>query len=146
MAFSEDLVRAYRIVAPRWVASAFSGEGARRHGGRWNSPGRPLVYLAGSPALAALEMLVHLPSPGSRAKPYRILEASIPQVCVKDMASTGSTVSAGDAWIDDAPSLALRVTSMLIPEEPNYLINPAHPDLSRIRIGEAVEFRFDQRL
>jgi len=40
-----------------------SGEGARRLGGRWNSPGRPLIYLAEHPALAALEVRLHLDLP-----------------------------------------------------------------------------------
>ena len=47
----------------RWAPTAFSGEGARLGGGRWNSPGVPLVYLAGTLELAELEVLVDLPSP-----------------------------------------------------------------------------------
>ena len=40
-----------------------TGHGARVFGGRWNSPGRPVVYLAEHPALAALEVRVHLDLP-----------------------------------------------------------------------------------
>lgn len=146
MASSREFLTAYRIVAPRWVATAFSGEGARRYGGRWNSPGRPVVYLAGSRALAALELLVHLPSPRSRAKPYRILEARIPIHPIRDGAIDGDPLSVGDSWIRQKRFLCLRVPSVLIPEEPNYLLNPAHPDMPRVRVGEPVDFRFDGRL
>lgn len=146
MASSREFLTAYRIVAPRWVSTAFSGEGARRYGGRWNSPGRPVVYLAGSRALAALELLVHLPSPLSRAKPYRILEARVPVKLIHDGDPGGNPVSAGDSWIRNEASLSLRVPSALIPGEPNYLLNPAHPDMSRVRLGEAVDFHFDSRL
>ncbi|MBX9737808.1 MAG: RES domain-containing protein, partial [Phycisphaerales bacterium] len=38
--------RAFRIVQSRFKQDAFSGEGARIHGGRWNSPGIPAVYLS----------------------------------------------------------------------------------------------------
>ncbi len=55
---SDDCVEAYRLVAPKWAASALSGEGARLYGGRWNSPGRAMVYLSTSRALAALELRV----------------------------------------------------------------------------------------
>lgn len=51
---------AYRICKTKYVATAFDGEGAFRFGGRWNTRGTRLIYTAGSLALAALEMLVHL--------------------------------------------------------------------------------------
>ena len=38
-----------------------SGYGAYLYGGRWNLPGRALLYTAGQRALALLETLVHLP-------------------------------------------------------------------------------------
>jgi RES domain-containing protein len=50
------------LIQAEYAAHAFDGEGARLYGGRWNSPGRPVVYTAGSLALAALEVLVHLKS------------------------------------------------------------------------------------
>ena len=53
-------VRAWRLVAPRWLDTAFTGEGARIAGGRWNGKRSPVVYLGGSLALAALELLVHI--------------------------------------------------------------------------------------
>jgi hypothetical protein len=40
-------------------AVAFSGEGARRFGGRWNAPGRPVVYVSLRLSLAALKTLAH---------------------------------------------------------------------------------------
>lgn len=147
MASSEEPLRAWRIVAPRWADSAFSGEGARKYGGRWNSPGRAVVYLAGSRALAALEMLVHLTTPDSRAKPYVLREARIPREWIADPGKRGEDpVTAGDRWLASRRSLALRVPSVLIPEEPNYLLNPAHPEFRRVRFGAATEFRFDPRM
>lgn len=146
MASSENRVAAYRIVAPRWRNSAFTGEGAANYGGRWNSPGRRAVYVAGSRALAALEMLVHLTTPGSRAKPYLIFEVSIPAAAIIGAPATDRPVETGDAWLRSGRSPALRVPSVLIPEEPNYLLNPLHPGFSRIIPGMPREFLFDHRL
>src|SRR5437773_8858571 len=55
-------LRAWRIVKAKHAATAFSGDGSKRFGGRWNSSGFPAIYLAGSTSLAILEMLVHLQS------------------------------------------------------------------------------------
>jgi RES domain-containing protein len=52
-------MRALRIVKKRHALTAFSGDGARAYGGRWNFPGVPMVYAAQSRALAALESLAH---------------------------------------------------------------------------------------
>lgn len=149
MASSEETIASYRIVAPRWAATAFSGEGVRKYGGRWNSPGRSVVYLAGSRALAALEMLVHLTTPDSRKKEYRIIEARFPASMVRDAPSLSVGIPSmryGDDWIAAGKTLSLRVPSALIPEEPNYLLNPMHPDFTKVVIGEATDFHFDPRL
>jgi RES domain-containing protein len=52
-------MQAFRIVKARHAAAAFTGEGARQYGGRWNHRGTPMVYAAQSRALAAMEALAH---------------------------------------------------------------------------------------
>ena len=49
------MLTAWRIVQAHRITSAFTGEGARRYGGRWNHKGVPIVYAAGSLSLAAIE-------------------------------------------------------------------------------------------
>ena len=56
------IVSAWRITKRKHARDAFTGEGAREFGGRWNNPGTAIVYTAQSQSLAALEMLVHLDS------------------------------------------------------------------------------------
>lgn len=165
MASSADLskppggiVRGFRLVAPRWADGAFSGEGARRFGGRWNSPGRPVVYLAESRALAALELLVHLTTPLSRRKPYRMIEIHLPASCVVDYPASllpgdwrrsppgNGTTDIGDDWYDAGSQLALRVPSAVVPEEGNFLVNPRHPDFPKTRIFPPAPFGYDARL
>src|SRR5271167_4984639 len=53
-------MRIWRLCRSVYAAEAFSGEGARRFGGRWNSRGVPMVYCSSSLALAAIELFVHL--------------------------------------------------------------------------------------
>jgi len=153
-----DYACGYRIVAPRWAHDAISGEGARKFGGRWNSPGRAMTYLGGSRALAALELLVHLTSPLSRAKPYRIIEVKVPVKQIanyplgvlpegwRESPAPSSAAMIGDDWLDVCGQLAMRVPSVLIPEETNILLNPNHPHFKKVISGEMLEFRFDKRL
>lgn len=155
---NDAIVSAYRIVAPRWSHDALSGDGARKFGGRWNSPGRAMVYLGGSRALTALEMLVHLPTPLSRAKPYHIIEVKIPEHLIanyplsllpsgwRNSPPTQNTCMIGDDWLKAGGQLALRVPSILIPEESNILLNPLHPDFNQITQNKPSDFSFDTRL
>jgi RES domain-containing protein len=52
----------------------------------------------------------------------------------------------GNTWLDRATACLLRVPSALVPSEGNFLINPAHPDVSRLRIVRKTAFRLDSRL
>jgi RES domain-containing protein len=55
-------------------------------------------------------------------------------------------VGLGDAWLTTGRTLALQVPSALIPEEPNFVLNPAHAAMSQLHIGEPKVFHFDARL
>jgi len=148
---------AWRIVKPHRVADAFSGEGARLYGGRWNSIGSSVVYAAESKALAALEILVHMDDDCLMDEylciPIRLdtrlarhLDMkSLPENWRKMPPST-STQSLGDAWAAESLSAVLVVPSVLIPGESNYLFNPRHPNFGKLRIGAPEPFEFDPRL
>lgn len=148
--------QAWRIVKVRHAATAFDGEGARRYGGRWNSTGTRLVYTSGTRALAALETLVHLNPPIVLqyvaipvAFDAALVETIPPSALPADWTEAPpppSTRRTGDLWVTQARSAVLEVPSVIIPGEPNYLLNPAHADFKRIRIGGAEPFSFDPRL
>ena len=150
-------ITAWRIVKQKNEKTAFSGEGARLYGGRWNSPGTTLVYTAQSQSLAALEMLAHLDSADLLGQ-YVFFDVTIEDsmVAVLDPSSLPKNWRAepppnklrllGDAWADAATSVALRVPSSIIPAESNYLLNPKHLDFAKLQIGKAVPFRYDARL
>ena len=148
---------AWRIVRATLVSSAFSGEGARVYGGRWNSQGTAVIYVSEHESLAALELLVHLtPLPADdRYRSFRIewedkLTEYFP---VKNLRAnwnaeppTVQTMQIGDDWVHAGKSVALAVPSVLSTSEMNFLLNPKHPDFKKIKISQPVEFRFDSRL
>lgn len=134
------------------------GEGARLHGGRWNSEGVPVVYLSSSLSLAALEYLVHIDIEDAptdlialkvevpdTASAEEIEMESLPEdwFSVPDHAAC---VELGDAWIKRGDSLLLRVPSALIRVESNVLLNPNHADAATVRVLSSTPFAFDTRL
>ncbi|HET6610330.1 MAG TPA: RES family NAD+ phosphorylase [Rhodopila sp.] len=124
-----------------------SGEGARRLGGRWNSPGRPLIYLAEHPALAALEVRVHLDLPFDLLPAdYVLLSISVPDGSIRDTASAADTVATGNAWLAARDTAALRVPSVLVSYAFNVLLNPLHPAAADAAIASIEPFCFDPRL
>jgi len=151
-------VTAWRIVKQKKPPrKAFDGEGARLYGGRWNSPGTAMVYTAGSQALAALEMLVHLDAADLLGK-YAFFEVTIEETLIRALAEADLPRNwrsdppppklrrMGDAWAASAVSVALCVPSVVIPTEQNFLLNPKHPDFAKLQFGKAVPFRYDARL
>lgn len=151
------MITIWRICTKQHIRNAFSGEGAASNGGRWNSPGTPVVYTAGTQSLAALEILVHTADPndlidlGYVAIPVELDEemvADVPRLPRNWMTYPAplATMRLGDAWINAKTSVVLRVPSVVIPSESNYLLNPAHPDFGRLSIGKPIAFAFDQRL
>lgn len=150
-------VQAYRIVKDRLAKDAFTGEGARLYGGRWNSPGRPVVYTASSASLAMLEMLVHLEARDLLRK-YVLMEVEFhdslvtavnPQSLPGDWRSSPPAPEVqqfGDDWAASNNSAVLRVPSVIVPRESNYLLNPRHPQYGEITIGKKQPIEFDPRL
>jgi len=145
------------LVKSRHVAAAFDGEGARLHGGRWNSPGTRVAYASDSIALAALEVLAHLQSTAV-LQAYSLATIRFPEECVEVLETTSLPVrwrrfptppenqAIGDQWGAEGRSLILRVPSAIIPSATNFLINPSHPKFGKIVIGRPERFAFDPRL
>lgn len=150
-------IAAWRIYKPRHRRTAFTGEGARLFGGRWNSKGFPVVYTAGSVSLAQLELLVHLQSnevlDHYRLRPcsfddvhvFRLDPARLPRNWRHDPAPAALR-KIGDEWIASQRTPVLAVPSAVVPNELNFLLNPAHPDFTAVTIGDEVRITFDPRL
>ena len=153
---SVKFLEVFRIVTQRRVVDAFTGEGARLYGGRWNPKGIPVVYTASTRSLAMLEMLVQ--DQPLRAR-YVIIAARIPlNVRVERIATSvlpGDWAAPervdelrvmGAHWITRAKSAVLCVPSAVVPNEFNFLLNPVHADFARISRAVAKSLTTDRRL
>jgi RES domain-containing protein len=148
---------AWRIVRAARVNSAFTGEGGRVYGGRWNSRGTAVVYVSEHESLAALELFVHtMPLlPTERYLSFRLEweDKMTEYFSLKNLppswnaeAPTFETMKIGDDWVRRGISVALAVPRVLSTSEKNFLLNPRHSDFKQIKISKAIEYRFDPRL
>ena len=144
----------YRFVSPIY-RNDISGDGARKKGGRWNSPGFPVVYTSTAISLSLLELLIYNSS-------YEVIRVNmLMQITVPENLMQSLSVNAlkqtwqkdidysrfiGNEFLKTKKSLLLKVPSAIIPEETNVLINPAHPDFKKVKIIKASPFQFDTRL
>jgi RES domain-containing protein len=146
--------------ARRYPADDMSGAGAASRGGRWNDRGTAVVYSSESRALACLETLVHLDDGGLPLNRYlvridipdpvwkaarRETPATLPVGWDAEPASITS-VTLGNSWAQSRGSAILRVPSVIVPEEENILINPAHPDAAGITASKVRRWLYDPRL
>ncbi|HTP29331.1 MAG TPA: RES family NAD+ phosphorylase [Anaeromyxobacteraceae bacterium] len=150
-------MRVYRLANLRDPTNAFSGEGARRVAGRWHPAGLAIVYTSSSQALALLEVLVHAELSQLKTIGYAFA-VDIPDELIEtpDLKSlpagwnhprrSDHARAFGLEWAASKRSLALAVPSVIVPQERNVLINPAHPDFRALAIGNAVPLPFDERL
>jgi RES domain-containing protein len=149
------LIIASRLCRP--AHGAFDGAGGLLREGRWHERGHRIVYAADSEALAALEILVHLSSVGQFPE-YICVKASIPESFVIDIRDfdrlpadwnrrdPGETRAIGTRWLLESSSVVLKVPSIVVPRESNYMLNPIHPRFSEIEMSQPLAFEFDVRL
>jgi len=147
----------WRLTRKTYADDAFTGEGARRFGGRFNSPGTRVVYAADSLALALIETLVGLVDYEDlydyvffRAE----LDARHVDVLPPEDLPDGwdarppkaASRQVGDAWLGERRSVALQVPSVVVPHSFNYVLNPEHPAFHEIDIADAETLPVDPRL
>lgn len=126
------------------------------YGGRWNGLGTHMVYTAGSASLAMLESLVHFG--GRIVGDYCQLALEIPDEGIEELKEDILPVNwrespppdalktFGNQFITEGKALVLKVPSVLVPDEANFLLNPEHPDFKKVRILVHSKVRFDERL
>lgn len=146
---------AYRIADVRHAI--FDGSGASLIGGRWSSPGWPLIYAALSYAGAMLEQLVHAGTgrlPKSQGAVVIEIDArvALEQWSAEQLPAGWDAPecivsrSLGDAWIESARSAVLIVPSAVAKYERNLLVNPAHPQVKWIVASKPEPVVWDERL
>jgi RES domain-containing protein len=157
------LIEAYRISKESNPAKAFSGQGAKDWGGRWNSGGVAVVYTAAHRSLSILEVLVHIKGGAGTGiaairEPFYIYSISFDAALVEELSisslpagwnsepPTATSQSVGDAWVLATRSPVLAVPSVIVPEERNYVLNPNQARFPEVQIASPVVCSFDPRL
>ena len=138
-------------------ATQLTGEGAKLHGGRWNSIGTACLYTAESIALCVLEyaanVSLHQLPPSLTVTVFLLPDNSWKEFLEEELPKNWQEVPApsetqewGSSQLQDAGYLALKLPSVIIPSEHNYILNPAHPEFKKVEIKEVLPFTFDARI
>ena len=150
------MIRVWRLSSSHYPVP--DGEGARLYPGRWNLPGVAVVYASATLSLAVLETLVHV---DSDILPDNLitLSADIPDQLAIEVIQDDELPSnwreypvpealqvRGTQWVQRGHTAVLSVPSVVAPGERNYLLNPAHPDFSKIKWSKPSPFKWDPRL
>jgi RES domain-containing protein len=131
--------------------ASLDGKGGMYVSGRWHSQGRPIIYTAEHPALAALEVLVHMDMQLADLLDYVLLEIDAPDnIDVEELncdpADTAKCREMGDNWLAGGSTALCRVPSIVVPKSSNVLINPSHVQAGTVKVVDQVPFEFDGRL
>lgn len=146
------MITIWRLTTKTSAVEAFDGEGARKHGGRWNSKGTPCVYSSISCSLALLENLVHFDL--DTAPPLYLYSVELQETAILPTPTLPggwedeeqATQVIGHQWIQSKRSLALEIPSAIVPMEKNYLLNPLHSTFASIKVVQHGQFDVDKRL
>jgi RES domain-containing protein len=156
--FIPDKMELFRITQETY-ASDLSGNGARLFGGRWNSEGLFAVYTSSTRSLALLETLAHTPAKMLQKKTYMLVTLFLPDTIKPEDIERDKLVAGwdapdtrpltkrlGDKFLRSKTGLLITVPSVLMPEENNYLLNPLHNDMKKIKIVNKRRIHFDTRV
>jgi RES domain-containing protein len=148
-------MKVYRISKCEYI-NDLNGTGAAWFGGRWNSKGTYILYTAATPSLALLESVVHIsniPAAGYCMIILDIPTDSILEIDINNLPanwqrhpSPAILRKTGDQFVLQNKYLALKLPSAIMPEDFNYLINPAHPDFKKIKVISKRKVPIDDRL
>lgn len=151
------MTRVYRILRKPYAKKPLDGEGAYRFGGRWSSIGTRLAYTAEHLSLAMIEYFIHIDA-DDPPKDLVAVTAEVPDSISRTSISAKQLPAnwrqspsppelggIGDRFVRNGRAAILIVPSALAPAESNWLINPKHPEFSRIRVHSAEAFEYDSR-
>ncbi len=142
----------YRCTLKKW-AKDVSGQGAFLYGGRWNSPGRYMVYTVENNLLAALEVALRVPLTNISSE-YVLVPIFVPddanvffpQLPKGWNRNQKTTQQIGNQFLDDNKSLVMKVPSALMSNTFNFLINPKHKMFKSVKANKPQSLLFDERL
>lgn len=142
----------FRCTSAKW-AKDITGLGSFLYGGRWNYPGTYMLYAAENNVLAALEVALRIPLEDI-SKDYLMVPLELPtEATIAEPVlpkqwylNQDATKTIGNNFIAKGSELLMRVPSALISDSFNYLINPGHEEIKKVKVLEPRPILFDKRL
>lgn len=150
----------WRIAAEtrQYRAGDLSGGGAAKNPGRWNEVGQAVLYTAPTIAMAVLETAAHIDDGGLPLNRYLVrievpartwtarqeLDPAALPPSWNAIPAGATSAQLGSQWIKSMASAILLVPSVIVPEERAALINPAHPDASKIKASVVRPFEYNK--
>jgi RES domain-containing protein len=126
-------MKVWRLTRPEHIA--LDGAGAAKLGGRYSSPGLPLVNFASEPGLAVLVALRYVQVTFQAFDDEFVLGwTTISQEAERvpiELTDDGKLAYV-DAWAAERRSLIVAVQSAVLPEADIILMNPLHPEASDV--------------
>jgi RES domain-containing protein len=145
-----DMVKTvYRISRTKFIRD-LTGFGAKRYGGRWNHKGIPVLYTAENRSLAILELMVNFNSRDAFSLNYSMAKIKIPESHIIPISEEETrkmkSPEITQFYFFEKNALIIKVPSIIIPQEFNFLINPQHSLYAQVFIDDLEEFELDKRL
>ena len=147
----------YRITKKEHAA--LDGTGGLFGPGRWHKKGNPVIYTSEHASLTAWEKIVHVASFENLPDDLLLIKIEIPgsaeiltvpeEILVPgwdEFPYCSETVDFGTSFLRKKGHLALKVPSVIIPDEFNVILNPLHPDIQKCRIISSEPFVYDERI
>jgi RES domain-containing protein len=149
-------MQVWRLCGGKYASTAFSGTGGMYAARRWNRKGHLIAYTATSRALSAIEYFVNL-EPNQAPDDLLMLEANVPDEQVEQLdlsrlprnwyeIDNRACQAIGTEWLKSKRSAGLKVPSVPVRGDWNVLLNPSHPDFSRVSITSRERFFYDERM
>ncbi len=139
--------------------SALDGRGGLYGPGRWHEKGNLVIYTSEHASLAAWEKIVHVASFENLPSDLLLVKIEIPdgiqiQTVPQKILTKGwdgypfanETVNYGTSFLQKKEYLALKVPSVIIPDEFNVILNPLHQDIHVCKVINTTQFVFDSRI
>ncbi|MVW64236.1 RES domain-containing protein [Massilia sp. NEAU-DD11] len=154
------MIHLWRIASDtrNYTADDITGAGAKATGGRWNRQGNAMLYTATNISLAVLETYVHIKLDGLPLNRY-LVRLDVPDAVWKnardctnppvewDAVPEGMvSLDEGDNWLKQNTTALMIVPSVIVRDEFNVLVNPAHPDMSQISVVKVKKWQYDRRM
>ncbi|GAB2908910.1 RES family NAD+ phosphorylase [Paraburkholderia jirisanensis] len=154
-------MKVYRLAKERrgkYRADDLTGNGAALAGGRWNPRGWPALYTCCHASTAVLEARVHaaglLPAAHFYMVTLDVPDGAWSQAYTPELpadwntldSEPSSTVEIARQWLKDGKCLAMKVPSVVCPQDMNLILNPLHADMAKVRAIDKQRFAVDRRL